>query len=203
VRFDAKGFELAQQGDYAAVVEQFNQALAIDQGDYYALYNKGSALLSLGSYEAALATTNAALDYKQMQKLFNVSIFTSFKAVSGIIMTKCEHKCCGSSEKIWLPYLYRGYERGLKPHPYCVECGAVKNLSSERPREMGYYMNVIANLAHKTKISQAQVRLIVKEFERLELDDKYALDRHQQEKLFIEIAKKYLVLPEQTIRALL
>jgi tetratricopeptide (TPR) repeat protein len=60
--FDAKGFELAQQGDYAAAVEQFNQALAIDQGDYYALYNKGSALLSLGSYEEALAATNAALD---------------------------------------------------------------------------------------------------------------------------------------------
>ena len=59
---DVKGFELAQQGDYAAAVEQFNQAIAIDQGDYYALYNKGSCLLSLGSYEAALAATNAALD---------------------------------------------------------------------------------------------------------------------------------------------
>jgi tetratricopeptide (TPR) repeat protein len=60
--FDVKGYELAQQGNYAAAVEQFDQALAIDQSDYFALYNKGSALLSLGSYEAALAATNAALD---------------------------------------------------------------------------------------------------------------------------------------------
>jgi hypothetical protein len=84
-----------------------------------------------------------------------------------------------------------------------VECGAVKNLSSERPRETGYYMNVIANLGHKIKISQAQIRLIAKEIERLEIDDKYALDRHQQEKLFIEIVKKYIPLPEQAISALL
>jgi hypothetical protein len=118
-------------------------------------------------------------------------------------MAKCDHKSCGSSEKIWLPYLFRGHECGLKQHPYCVECGAVKNLSSERPREMGYYMNVIADIGHKIKISKVQIRLIAKEMELLELDDKYALDRHQQEKLFIEIVKKYIHVPEQAIGALL
>jgi hypothetical protein len=84
-----------------------------------------------------------------------------------------------------------------------VECGAVKNLSSERPREMGYYMNVIADLGCKTKISQSQIRLIAKEIERLELDDKYAMDRHQQEKLFIEIVRKYIHVTKQAISNLL
>jgi hypothetical protein len=82
-----------------------------------------------------------------------------------------------------------------------VECGAVKNLSSEKARNIGYYMNVIANLGHKAKITQVQIRLIAKEIERLELGDNYALDRHQQERLFIEIAKKYLHLSEQAICA--
>jgi hypothetical protein len=84
-----------------------------------------------------------------------------------------------------------------------VECGAVKNLSSERPRNIGYYMNVIAEMGLMIKISKVQVRLIVQEMERLEFDDKYALDRQQQEKLFIEIIKKYLDVPEHVIIALL
>jgi hypothetical protein len=71
------------------------------------------------------------------------------------------------------------------------------------PREMGYYMNVIADIGHKTKITQVQIRLIAQEMERLELDDKYALDRQQQEKLFIEIVKKYLHVPQQAVSALL
>jgi hypothetical protein len=84
-----------------------------------------------------------------------------------------------------------------------VECGAVKNLSSERPRNIGYYMNVIAEMGRRIKISKVQVRLIVQEMERLEFDDKYALDRQQQEKLFIEIIKKYIDVPEHVIIALL
>jgi hypothetical protein len=84
-----------------------------------------------------------------------------------------------------------------------VECGAVKNLSSERPRNIGYYLNVIAEMGLMIKISKVQVRLIVQEMERLEFDDKYALDRQQQEKLFIEIIKKYLDVPEHVIIALL
>jgi hypothetical protein len=118
-------------------------------------------------------------------------------------MTSCLHKSCGNTEKIWLPYLFRGRECGLKAHPYCVACGAIKNLSSDRPREIGYYMNVIAELGHKTKISQVQARLIVKEIEKLELDDKYGMDRNQQEKLFVDIVSKCLHLPKLAISALL
>ena len=72
----------------------------------------------------------------------------------------CDHTSCGLAEKVWLPYIFRGRECGLKPHPYCVKCGAVKNLSSEKPREIGYYMNVISDLGKRIKISQVQIRLI-------------------------------------------
>ena len=64
-------------------------------------------------------------------------------------MSGCEHQISGSKEKIWLPYYYEGRDRGLKPHPFCTECGLIKNLSSDRPRSIGYFMNVIAELGER------------------------------------------------------
>jgi hypothetical protein len=118
-------------------------------------------------------------------------------------MAGCEHKNCGSSEKVWLPYIFDGRDRGLKPHPYCSDCGLVKNLSSQRPRDLGYYMNIIGELAKRFKITQIQMRLIALEMERQELTDAYGLDRKQQEKLFVDIVMKHLNVPERVILELL
>lgn len=118
-------------------------------------------------------------------------------------MASCEHKCCGNAEKVWLPYVFMGRECGLKAHPYCALCGAVKNLSSERAIGIGFYVNVIVALSKSYRIAQVQMRLISLEMRSLELCDQYALDRHQQEKLFIEIVKKYVNVPESTLLGLL
>lgn len=112
-------------------------------------------------------------------------------------MRECEHKSCGGGEKVWLPYIYKGRERGLKPHPYCVNCGLVRNLSSEKPRDVGYYMNLIASLGKRYKIAKVQMRLIALEMEKERLTDAYAMDRQQQEKLFVSIVKKNLNIPER------
>ena len=82
-------------------------------------------------------------------------------------------------------------------------CGSIKNLSSERPREIGYYMNAISYLSKKIKISQSQVRLISQDLDRLELGDKYTIDRYTQEQLFIKIVKKYTNVSEQLIKSAL
>jgi len=118
-------------------------------------------------------------------------------------MAGCEHKNCGSSEKVWLPYFFEGRARGLKPHPYCADCGLVKNLSSQRPRDLGHYMNIVGEIAKRQKITQIQIRLIALEMKRLELDDFYGLDRTQQEKLFVNIVIKYINVPERIIQELL
>ncbi len=118
-------------------------------------------------------------------------------------MNGCEHKSCGSKEKVWLPYCFEGRERGLKAHPYCSECGLVKNLSSVGPRDIGFYMNVIAELGKRHKIAQVQTRLIAQEMERLALDDKYGLDRQQQEKLFLEIVTRILNVSARAVSELL
>ena len=99
-----------------------------------------------------------------------------------------------------MPYVFQGRELGLKPHPYCSECGVIKNLSPERPREIGYYMNVLVALSNDYKIAQVQKRLVALEMQKLELDDSYSLDRHQQEELFIDIVRKYVNVPEFILR---
>ena len=118
-------------------------------------------------------------------------------------MSGCEHQISGSKEKIWLPYYYEGRDRGLKPHPFCTECGLIKNLSSDRPRSIGYFMNVIAELCEHYKIAQVQTRLIVLEMEKQSMDDRFGIDRQQQEKLFIEITTRILNVPARAVSELL
>jgi len=118
-------------------------------------------------------------------------------------MSGCEHKISGSKEKIWLPYYFEGRERGLKPHPYCIECGLIKNLSTERLHSIGFFMNSLAELGKRYKISKVQTRLIVLEIEKQALGDKFGLDRTQQEELFIDIATRILNVPARAIIELL
>ncbi|NPV62359.1 MAG: hypothetical protein HPY61_06990 [Methanotrichaceae archaeon] len=118
-------------------------------------------------------------------------------------MSDCDHKSCGSTEKAWLPYYYQGRARGLKPHPFCAECGLVKNLSSDRPREIGFFLNVLAELGKHYKIAAVQTRLMVLEMERQAMDDGYGMDRMQQEELFVDIAVRMLNVPERALRELL
>jgi hypothetical protein len=117
-------------------------------------------------------------------------------------MTGCSHRNCGDSEKVWLMHTYKGKECGLKPHPYCVECGLVKNLSSEKPRKIGFYINIVAALGERLKISQAQMRLVSKELQDSGLEDSYGMDRYQQEVLFTRIVRKYVRVSEHIIHEL-
>jgi len=118
-------------------------------------------------------------------------------------MCCCEHKISGSREKLWMPYCFEGRERGLKPHPYCTECGLIKSLSSEKPRSLGYFMNLIADLGRRYKIAKVQVRLIALEMERMQMDDKFGMDRKQQEDLFVEITTRILNVPRRAVFELL
>jgi len=119
-------------------------------------------------------------------------------------MSNCEHKkISGCREKIWLPYYYKGRDRGLKPHSFCTDCGLIKNLSSDRPRGIGFYMNVLAELGKHYKIAKVQTRLIALEMQKQALDDKFGMDRQQQEVLFVEITARILNVPRRAVYELL
>jgi hypothetical protein len=101
--------------------------------------------------------------------------------------THYKHESCGTVESVWLPYEFEERGRGLKPHLYCIHCGVVKNISSDRAKPMGYYTNMLAKLP----ITKVQVRLITKELERVDFDDLYCMTRSNQEKIFSRVVRNY------------
>jgi hypothetical protein len=112
----------------------------------------------------------------------------------------CNHKSCGSKEKVWLPYNYKGLVCGLKPHLFCTECGLVRIESSDKPKRLGYYINVIAALSKEMKITKVQMRLISMDLQKLCIDDVYSMDKSMQEQLFIKTVMQYVNVKEQSLR---
>lgn len=117
----------------------------------------------------------------------------------------CVHESCGNADKVWLPSEMHGLNKGLKPHPYCVHCGIVKNISSDRARRIGYYVNTLGRLGRRTGgITKVQMRLIVKELERGDgFEDSYSMTGHTQKDIFINAVKKYCNLSEHLISSML
>jgi hypothetical protein len=100
----------------------------------------------------------------------------------------CRHESCGTTEKVWFPYEFEGQSRGLKPHPYCIHCGVIKNISpDDKAKPLGYYINAIARLP----ITKVQMRLIIKDLENMDFDDAYSMTRSAQEKVFMSVVQKY------------
>lgn len=123
----------------------------------------------------------------------------------GIIL-KCDHIECGNTEKVWLPYIVREYPKGLKPHVFCIRCGMVKNIGPDKAIGRGYFINVISQINKHLKIpgSTVRMRLVVKELEKIEdFDDSFSMSKHNQEKIFINIIKKYYQIPDRTIQQFL
>jgi uncharacterized Zn finger protein len=118
-------------------------------------------------------------------------------------MMSCNHKSCGDKEMVWLPYKSSGLECGLKPHHFCTECGLVKVSNSDKPKRLGYYINIIVDMSKKIKITKVQMRLISLELQKAEIDDIYSMDKHLQEILFIDTVRKYVNVTEQTVHEFL
>ena len=105
------------------------------------------------------------------------------------------HRHKNSFAKPWLPTVDTGI---LRPHPYCCECGVVKNVSGDRARKIGYYVNALAAMKRHLgrlgfRVSRAQVRLVLKELEaKREFSDSYYVTGSAQRSIFVEAVRKYL-----------
>ena len=112
----------------------------------------------------------------------------------------CAHRNCGAQEKVWLPYFYKGREGGSNTeHPYCAECGPVKNLSSERPRQIGYSINLIAKLGIRYKIGSSSGPLNGTRNATAESGRFLRNGQKSGEEALLGIAKKCLNVPERAI----
>ena len=117
----------------------------------------------------------------------------------------CSHESCGRIDKVWLPFKVVGADKGLKSHSYCIHCGAVKNSSPDKPKKAAYYINSLSNVDKDVvKLTKVQLRLIVKELERVEdFEDAYMMTREIQEKIFINIVENYCRVSEAYIASIL
>lgn len=115
----------------------------------------------------------------------------------------CVHR--SSSDKEWLPSL-NGI---LRPHPCCANCGVVKNISHDKAKEMGYYVNVLSKIRQYLwkrgfKLSKAQLRLILKELEGAEgFSDSYWVRSSVQKSIFIRAVGKYSSLSPSFVESFL
>ena len=103
----------------------------------------------------------------------------------------CSHENCNQEEKILIPIENnRGSETAF--HPWCIHCGLIKNISEDRPKKIGYWMNVLSELSYRFSIPQCQKRLIAKELQTCEeFEDSYGLTGSSQKEFFINVVKKY------------
>lgn len=107
-----------------------------------------------------------------------------------------EHVDCGHRERVWLPKEVRA-EATLARHPFCVECGTVKNLSLPRGRPIGHYLSGLAGLraylersSDHAKLAQVQSHLIAgRMLARKEFEDPYGTPGEAQLSAYVDIVR--------------
>ncbi len=104
---------------------------------------------------------------------------------------QCEHE---SNKKDWAK-MQNGV---MKLHPFCNGCGTLKNVSSDRGKKLSYFVIALSRLRKILgekgyKVSEAQIRLIVKELSEIEgFDDVWWITFSRQREIFIQTVRKYI-----------
>jgi len=115
------------------------------------------------------------------------------------MIKKCSH--C-STDDDWLPLLRDRSKMTLALHPYCDNCGLVRNVGPDRPKKLGYYVDKLSELERylkqedskgsHNKLTEAQKRLIVKDMKDHEVfNDLYGVMASTQREKFIDTVQKY------------
>jgi len=116
----------------------------------------------------------------------------------------CKHNDCKTNQRIYLPS--NDAPSTVSRHPYCTKCGVIKNISTDRGRKLGYYINQLSKMRKRKLIpTHAQFRLILKEINKTwAFDDLYSARKTGQDQIVIEAVMKYCkTLPIPTIQGYL
>lgn len=102
------------------------------------------------------------------------------------------------------PWLPTQEHRHLAIHPYCAACGGVKYVGSTRALPLGGLANLAAHLRatlgrQGRKVTEAQMRLIMKRLQRAEASDTFTQGRATQERLLLQAFAAYTSLDETTL----
>jgi len=113
--------------------------------------------------------------------------------------TKCQHENCGREHRIWLPDGV-SFWKEVELHPWCVHCGQIKNISDDRGKKIGFWINMLSSLDHHLPLTQVQKRLIIQDLVNHDgFSDLYAVTQSAQKELFISLIQKFTRYPKRTI----
>jgi len=112
--------------------------------------------------------------------------------------SSCSHEDCGHRERLYSPPFDRRLTRvPVQRFPYCMKCGKLKNVSSDKAKLVGWYTNLLRIVNHNValshgKITQATQRLIIAEIEKVQdFEDRYHMTRSAQLDLFFVAIHKF------------
>ncbi len=97
----------------------------------------------------------------------------------------------------------------MKLHPYCSKCGTLKNISSDRGKKISYFIVALSKLRkilkkRGYKVSDVQIRLIVKELSEIEgFDDVWWITFSKQKEIFVQIVQKYIRVSREFLEAII
>jgi len=104
---------------------------------------------------------------------------------------KCSHIDCSRDKRDWLNVnSHPGSD--IKLHPWCKNCGIVKNISDDKCYSIGFWMNVLSRISNRYSIKQVQKRIISKYLKSHDyFNDKYYVTGSSQQEIFKNIVSKY------------
>src|SRR6267143_3809465 len=116
-----------------------------------------------------------------------------------------EHADCGHEDMVWLPPSSMEVEqRPLARKSFCLKCGLVRNVGSDRARPIGFWTAAIIRIRESlerehrrspqaiAKLPAAQLRLILRQMIATPgFDDPYAMTRTAQVELVWRAIQKY------------
>jgi hypothetical protein len=111
--------------------------------------------------------------------------------MTGELEMKCDHKI--SNETVWYPEI----KATFLPVPVCNNCRTLKNISGDRGRGIGFYINILSNMKRHLanediKLSSSQMRLIIKELRKTDgFEDTYWIKGSVQKSIFIKSVQKF------------
>ena len=102
----------------------------------------------------------------------------------------CEHK--NSGKGVWFP----AHAGDVRLHPFCRNCGVLKNVDADHGRGVGYFSNALSEIKktlgrHNSKLTESQARLILQDFEDSDYSDTYWVTFTLQKKIFIKTVRNY------------
>ena len=106
-------------------------------------------------------------------------------------MQTCQHQSCGREQRIWVPMDHLQYSE-VRAHPWCVQCGEIKNISDDQGKKLGYWLNILSRLSQQYTITQVQRRLISKTLsDDADFQNLFGITGTDQKEVFIQIVSQF------------